>query len=71
MAMRVREIKGKLVALCAAKTEAREGDLYLDDSVDHAIRRKLQADFIREGLVPPIREWGIRLMIRKYGRGEA
>ena len=58
--MRIRMIKGKTVALCAAKTEARSGDLYIDDVMDHAIRRKLQADFIREGLPLPIREWAGR-----------
>ena len=42
---------GKWIALCAAKSEEKEGDVYLDDSQDHALRRKYIADYTREGLI--------------------
>ena len=50
MAIRVREVNGKLVALCAAEFEAEEGDIYLDDGVDHALRMKFVRDYELEGL---------------------
>ena len=53
MAVRLRWIKNKLVAICAVRSEEKEGDVYLDDSQDHALRRKYIADYIREGLI----EW--------------
>ena len=49
MAIRVRLVNGRLVALCAAKTEPIVGDLYLDDSVHHALGRKFEADYKRMG----------------------
>ncbi len=51
MAIKLRHINGKLVALCAAKQEGRDCEIYLDDNVHHALYRKFQADFIREGLI--------------------
>jgi len=49
MAIRIRKINGKTVALCAAKTNQRPNDIYLDDAIHHALSRKFEADFIREG----------------------
>lgn len=49
MAMRVRTVNGHVVALCAAEYPAEEGDLYIDDGQDHAIRVKLEADWRSEG----------------------
>ena len=48
MSIRVRRIDGKLVALCGAQSTAEEGDIYLDDEVDHAVRKKLYTDFESE-----------------------
>ena len=45
MAIRVREVDGQLVALCAAKTEARENDVYLDDGVHYALMLKFARDY--------------------------
>ena len=45
MAIRLRKIHGRWVALCAAKTKAEAGDMYLDDGMDHALRLKLSGDF--------------------------
>lgn len=65
MSIRIRVVNGKTVALCAAKTESKMNDLYLDEVVHHALYRKFQADFIREGL---IRQHGwSALMRRKCG----
>ena len=49
MSIRIREIEGKTVALCAAKTEAKEGDIYLDDNVHHALSTKFGVDWVSEG----------------------
>jgi hypothetical protein len=51
MAIKLRCINGKLVALCAAKQEGKDCDIYLDDNVHHALYRKFKADFMREGLI--------------------
>ena len=53
MAVRVREVDNELVALCAAETKAEPGDLYLDDVVDHALRKKYIEDYTNEGLICP------------------
>ena len=62
MSIRIRTANGKTVALCAAKTEARMGDIYLDEAAHHALYRKFQADFIKEGL---IRQHGWSAAMRK------
>jgi len=51
MAIRIRKVKDKTIALCAAKTKARSGDLYLDDVVHHALNRKFYADYLKEGIL--------------------
>ena len=51
MAIRIRNINGKIIALCAAKTKPKEGDIYLDDSIHHALTRKFEANFKKEGLI--------------------
>ena len=55
MAMRLRKIKSnrtkcgwKWVALCAVAYPAKDGDVYLDDAQDHAIREKLWKDWKTE-----------------------
>ena len=54
MAMRLRVLNGKWVALCAAKAGADIGDVYIDDAQDHAIRAKLSHDNRLEGLEVPV-----------------
>jgi hypothetical protein len=44
-------VKGVTVALCAAKTRAKKGDLYLDDNVHHALSTKFGLDWLWEGRV--------------------
>jgi len=49
MAIRIRIVNGYTIALCAACTESKEGDLYLDDSVHHALSTKFGLDWYEEG----------------------
>ncbi len=49
MAIRIRTITGITVALCAAKTYAKKGDIYLDDSAHHALSTKFGVDWMEEG----------------------
>lgn len=50
MAIRIRKVDGHVVALCAAETKPELGDLYLDDSVHHALSTKFAIDWDSEGL---------------------
>lgn len=46
MAIRVRRMDDScLVALCAAKSDEKEGDIYLDDEVHYALSRKFWRDY--------------------------
>lgn len=49
MAIRIRQIKGHCVALCAAKTGPKQGDIYLGDDVHHALSTKFGVDWVSEG----------------------
>ncbi len=51
MAIRIRNIDGFVVALCAARTLAEPDDLYLDDNVHHALTTKFSLDFLKEGFL--------------------
>ena len=51
MAIRIREVNGKTVALCAAKTQPQKGDLYLDDNVHYALSTKFGLDFKEMGFL--------------------
>lgn len=51
MAIRIRIIDGYCIALCAAITEEKEGDLYLNDDIHHALSTKFWLDFRSEGIV--------------------
>ena len=64
MAIRIRDVNGKTIALCAAKTEHQEGDFYLDDNIHHALSIKLHDDFVSEGLIQ-----GKNLSIQSYLEG--
>lgn len=52
MAIRIRIVDGVTVAICAARSVARDGDVYLDDTVHHALTDKFAADFTSEGYGP-------------------
>lgn len=51
MAIRIRKVKGYTIALCAAETKPIEGDLYLDDSMHHALTTKFGLDWFSEGFL--------------------
>jgi hypothetical protein len=51
MAIRIRTVNNVTVALCAAHSEEKEGDIYLDDDVHHALTTKFGLDFWSEGLM--------------------
>ena len=48
MAIRIRKIGRKTVALCAAKNKYKKGDIYLNDIIDHALRMKFLKDYEKE-----------------------
>ena len=49
MSIRIRVIDGVLVALCAARSVEKPGDIYLDDAAHHALSDKFAEDFGSEG----------------------
>jgi len=51
MAIRIRKINDTTVALCAAKTNPEPNDIYLDDSIHHALTTKFGVDFKSEGFM--------------------
>lgn len=53
MAIRLRMIKGRYIALCAAKTKPEPGDVYLDDNMHHALSTKFAVDWVSEGRIHP------------------
>lgn len=65
MAIRIREVGGVTVALCAARSMPKPGDLYLDDAAHHALSVKFDQDFASMGHVGvhadapevPLMEW--------------
>ena len=51
MAIRIRKTTDGVVALCAAKSEPIEGDIYLDDDIHHALTIKFENDFRSMGFL--------------------
>lgn len=49
MSIRVRVVDGETIAICAARSVPKEGDLYLDDAVHHALSVKFSLDFASMG----------------------
>lgn len=49
MAIRLRRVEGVLVALCAARSVEKPGDVYLDDGAHQALADKFMEDFGSEG----------------------
>lgn len=56
MAIRLRILGDLTVALCAAETDARPGDIYLDDACHRALSTKFGLDWQSMGFIadPPI-----------------
>jgi hypothetical protein len=44
MAIRLRIVQGKLIAVCAARTVEKPGDFYLDDGQHYALMQKFDRD---------------------------
>lgn len=51
MAIRIRKIDDHTIALCAAETKPKLGDLYLDDTIHHALATKFGLDWHKEGFL--------------------
>lgn len=51
MSIRIRRIDGTMVALCAARTRAEPGDIYLDDAAHYALMEKAEKEH------PACAEW--------------
>ena len=49
MAIRLRTVDGKLIAICAARSVEKLGDVYLDDGQHLALAEKFAEDFQSEG----------------------
>jgi hypothetical protein len=45
MSIRIRVVDGITVALCAAETDEREGDIYLDDAQHYALAAKFRRNW--------------------------
>ena len=52
MAIRLRMINGTLVALCAARSMPKDGDVYLDDAFHEALNFKFRRDHASEDGLP-------------------
>ena len=73
MAIRLRRIRGQTVALCAAKTNAQEGDVYLGDNEHHALMVKFTVDLESEGWMkenPPVDEMVKQVMLEEEEKVE-
>jgi hypothetical protein len=53
MSIRLRRTEAGLVALCAARSMPKDGDIYLDDEVHGALALKFRLDFSSEGIILP------------------
>lgn len=45
MAIRLRVVDGVLIAICAARSVEKPGDIYLDDNAHHALGNKFSRDY--------------------------
>ncbi len=50
MAIRLREVKGEPMAICAAYSEEKPGDIYIDDSWHYALAQKFWRDYPECGI---------------------
>lgn len=73
MAIRVRKISGHTIAICAAISEPKQGDIYLDDGAHEALHDKFDVDYKSMGFIDPdladslVDEERIKLMIQEQG----
>ncbi len=51
MAIRIRKQGGVYIALCAAESKEKRGDIYLNDGIHEALSNKFEADFISMGFM--------------------
>jgi hypothetical protein len=51
MAIRIRKIGDRTIAICAARSIPKEGDIYIDDAMHHALTNKFARDFAEEGFM--------------------
>ena len=51
MAIRLRKRDGGWKALCAAESEPKRGDIYLDDGQHEALSNKFESDFRKMGFL--------------------
>ena len=49
MAIRIRKVDGHTIAVCAACTKPKDGDIYLDDAAHGALSGKFALDFYHMG----------------------
>ena len=54
MAIRIREVDGHWVAVCAAKVKVRRGDIYLNDNLHHALTTKFAIDHEQPEIADPV-----------------
>lgn len=45
MAIRIRQVNGLTIALCAVETDPKENDIYLDDGIHYALAAKFAKDW--------------------------
>lgn len=72
MAIRLRQVEGQLIAVCAARSVAKPGDVYLDDAQHMALARKFWLDYPRSGVAvePEITAFTDREESNNAGRDE-
>jgi len=51
MAIRIRKRDGGYVALCAAESKPKRGDIYLNDGMHTALTKKFDEDFKKMGFI--------------------
>ena len=51
MAIRIRKRDGDYVALCAAESKPKRGDIYLNDGMHEALSKKFESDFRKMGFI--------------------
>ncbi len=66
MAIRIRIINGRTVALCGAKTKAKKGDVYLDDNAHFALTNKFAWDWYKTEIID---KDTVELMLKEEAKG--
>lgn len=52
MAIRIRTVNNTMVALCAARSVAKDGDIYIDDNAHYALMIKFRRDLVQTDGLP-------------------